>query len=58
MKLAVRRIARGEPGAIPSELAIHLVAATYGTTPEAVRRWPADDFLFAAGILAATRARA
>jgi hypothetical protein len=30
------------------------VAARYGTTPEAVRRWPADDFRDACHFLGVT----
>jgi hypothetical protein len=55
VKLAVRHIARGERTRIPDELAVYLVAAAFGTTPAAVREWPADEFLFARGILAALR---
>jgi hypothetical protein len=32
----------------------HLVAARYGTTPEAVRSWPADDYLDACNFLKVT----
>lgn len=55
MKLAVLHITRGERARIPDELAVFLVAAAFGTTPAAVREWPADDFLFARGVLAAIR---
>jgi len=31
-----------------------MVAARYGTTPAAVRRWPVDDFLDACGFMVVT----
>lgn len=37
-------LAKGDRAAVPFRLRVHLVAARYGTTPEAVRAWPADDF--------------
>ena len=45
MKLAAIKVGRGEPTTIPDRLAFHLVAKAYGTTPEAVREWPVDDYL-------------
>jgi hypothetical protein len=45
MKLAAIKVGRGEPASIPHRLGYHLVAKAYGTTPEAVRDWPADDYL-------------
>lgn len=50
----MRRAARGEPTKIPDRLGFHLVAARYGTTPEAVRDWPADDYLDAKQFLEVT----
>jgi hypothetical protein len=32
-----------------------MVAARYGTTPDRVREWPADDFLDAMNFLEVTR---
>lgn len=37
---------------------LHLVAARYGQTPEAVRSWPADDFFDALNFLSVTGERA
>jgi hypothetical protein len=54
MKVAVSKIGRGDPATIPDRLAFHLIAARYGTTPAAVREWPADDYLDARAFLAAT----
>ena len=48
------KIGRGEPTSIPYRLAVHMIAAHYGTTPDDVRDWPADDFLDAWAMLAAT----
>ena len=53
MKLAVLKITRGERVKLPDELSIFLVAAAFGTTPDAVRAWPADDYLFAVNVLPA-----
>lgn len=55
MKLAVRRIGRGEPTRIPDQLALYMVAAAFGTTPDVIREWPADDYLFASQVLGALR---
>lgn len=38
----------------PFWVRVHMVAARYGTTPEAVRQWPADDFLAACNLLGVT----
>lgn len=40
---------------MPHRALVHMVAARYGTTPEAVREWPADDFLDACNFLPLTR---
>jgi hypothetical protein len=50
----VRKLARGDRSAIPHQLGIHMVAARYGTTPAAVRQWPAIDYLEALAMLGAT----
>lgn len=53
----MNRIRRGESvrtGRIPPRLGSHLVAARYGTTPAAVREWPADDYLDALAFLSVT----
>jgi hypothetical protein len=49
------RYADGTPTRLPLRVQVHMVAARYGTTPEAVREWPADDFLDAMAFLAVTR---
>ena len=54
MRLAAIKVGRGERTGIPDRMAIHLVAARYGTTPAAVREWPADDFIDAWNLLGAT----
>lgn len=54
MKLAVRRIGRGEPSRLPIRYEVVLVAAAHGTTPADVREWPADDFYDALAMLAIT----
>jgi hypothetical protein len=56
MKAALKRAARGDPVRLPVRVLVHVVAATYGTTPEAVREWPADDFADACSFLVVTRA--
>lgn len=48
MRLALRHWAEGEQATLPSWVMLHLVASRYGTTPEAVRDWPATDYLHAA----------
>lgn len=41
-----RMLAGGDtPIRVPLRIQYHMVAVLYGTTPEAVRQWPADDFL-------------
>jgi len=54
MRAAVRRYARGQSTALPLRVLWHLVAARYGTTPDDVREWPADDFLDACALLGVT----
>lgn len=54
MRAAIRRAAAGERTRLPSRVMFHIVAATYGTTPAAVRAWPADDFLDAVAFLQLT----
>lgn len=54
MRAAVARIGGGRGGPVPFRLAVHLVAARYGTTPARVRAWPADDFADALNMLEAT----
>lgn len=44
----------GKPVRLPLRVQFHIIAARYGTTPEAVRSWPADDFLDAMNYLAVT----
>lgn len=44
----------GEQAVIPYRLAVHMVAARYGTTPVRVRDWPADDFSDAVNMLSVT----
>lgn len=52
MKLTAIKIGRGElVDSIPDRLAFHVVAKAYGTTPEAVRDWPVDDYLDACAFL-------
>ena len=48
------RYQRGERTRLPFRVQVHLVAARYGTTPEAVRAWPAGDFRDALSFLAIT----
>lgn len=50
----MKRIARGEPARLPSRYEVHLVAARYGMTLDAVRAMPADDFLDALNLLPIT----
>lgn len=45
------RFRDGKPTKLPLIVKLHLVAARYGQTPEAVRSWPADDFLMAMNFL-------
>jgi hypothetical protein len=44
----------GTPTRFPLRLQVHMVAARYGTTPEKVRGWPADDFLDALNFMGVT----
>jgi hypothetical protein len=39
------RYQAGKRTRLPPDVLVHLVAARYATTPDAVRAWPADDFL-------------
>ena len=48
------RYVNGKPARLPPKVLVHMVAARYGTTPEAVRHWPADDFLDACNFLGVT----
>lgn len=48
------RYADGKATRLPTRVLYHVVAARYGTTPEAVREWPADDFLDACSMLTVT----
>lgn len=50
----MRRLANGDRTKVPYRLRVHLVAARYGTTPEQVREWPADDFMDACSFLEVT----
>ena len=54
MKAAVRKAGRGEPTRLPARVMVHVIAARYGTTPAAVREWPADDFMDAESFLEVT----
>jgi hypothetical protein len=45
------RYSEGKATRLPTRVLYHVVAARYGTTPEAVRGWPADDFLDACWML-------
>jgi len=49
------RYREGTPTRLPPRVMVHLVAARYGTTPEAVRNWPADDFMDACNLLGVTK---
>lgn len=49
------KAARGEKVRLPLQVLYHAVAAAYGTTPMAVREWPADEFLEACEFLVVTR---
>jgi hypothetical protein len=49
------RYTAGKPTRLPARVLVHLVAARYGTTPEAVREWPADDYLDACAFLGVTK---
>jgi hypothetical protein len=54
MRAALLRAAAGKPTALPLRVQYHVVAARYGTTPDAVRNWPADDFADAMNFLKVT----
>lgn len=47
-------MAKGDSVTLPPRVLFHMVAARYGTTPERVRSWPADDFLDACAFLGVT----
>jgi len=51
---ALARAARGERARLPPRVLYHVVAARYGTTPEAVREWPYDDYADAIRFLEVT----
>jgi hypothetical protein len=57
VRLQLRRAERGDSARLPLRVNVHRVAAAYGTTPEAVRAWPADDFLDAVAFLGVTSGR-
>ncbi len=40
---------------LPVRAMIHVVAARYGVSPEAVREWPASDYLDACSFLGVTK---
>lgn len=44
----------GQPVKFPTRVLVHMVAARYGTSPDEVRDWPADDFLDAVQFLGVT----
>lgn len=50
----MNRIKRGDAARLPIRAQVHIVAARYATTPEAVREWPADDFMDAISFLPVT----
>jgi hypothetical protein len=54
MKAAMLRYVNGEAARLPFRVQVHMVAARYGTTPERVRAWPADDFMDAMNCLGVT----
>jgi hypothetical protein len=54
MRAALLRAAAGKPTALPLRVQYHVVAAHYGTTPDRVREWPADDFTDAMAFLRVT----
>ena len=51
----MHRYTNGAPTALPARALVHMVAARYGTTPEAVRDWPADDYMDACAFLGLTK---
>jgi hypothetical protein len=54
MRVAIRRLARGDTATIPLRLGIQLVGAAYGQAPDSVLDWPADLYLDAVSSLPAT----
>ena len=54
MKAALLRYRDGKASRMPTRVLVHIVAARYGTTPDRVREWPADDFLDACNYLGVT----
>jgi hypothetical protein len=50
------RYAAGTPTKLPPRVLVHMVAARYGQSPEAVREWTATDYLDALAFLGVTRA--
>lgn len=50
----MKRFARGDRAVLPPRVLYHIIAARYGTTPELVRSWPADDFIDACSFLEVT----
>ena len=54
MTLALYRYGEGERTRMPLRVRYHMVAARYGTTPDKVREWPADDFMDAMAFLGVT----
>jgi hypothetical protein len=54
MRAALIRAAAGKPTTLPLRVQYHVIAARYGTTPDAVRQWPADDFTDAMAFLRVT----
>ena len=47
-------LAENGKGTVPPRVLFHIIAARYGTTPQAVREWPADDYLDAVNLLRVT----
>ena len=47
-------LGEGGKAVVPHRLMFHIIAVRYGTTAEAVRSWPADDFLDACAFLKVT----
>ena len=48
------RYREGERTVLPTRVLVHIVAARYGTTPAAVRDWPASDYCDAVAFLEVT----
>ena len=57
MTLALVKLSAGEQASAPPRLLRHMVAARYGTTVDAVREWPIDDYLDACRFLGVTGGR-